>query len=146
MQEPPELTQFDCRVLYDYWDENRRGAQVPRVTDIDLDQFGKLLPTIFMLEKFSPKRFKYHLVGLGIIKNFGTVATGRPFVNPTDPNHSKQFSRIVETVCARPCGAFVSCTANMEHLDVLPIEQIYLPLLNDDYKCSMVMGCTAVVE
>jgi len=122
---------------------------MPSRRDLNPAKLVKFLPNVFILNRNGEGSFTYRLAGTGIVEIFGKEATGKPFINPSNPNHDPRFNEVAEAVASNPCCAVVSCRARMETMGSLDIEQVYLPLRSETdqiNRCSMVIACIALLE
>jgi hypothetical protein len=64
--------------LFDYWEHKRSGRAMPQRRDIDPGEISHLLPFIHIVEAIDQgRRYRYRLVGTGIVRVFGMDATGK---------------------------------------------------------------------
>jgi len=88
----PSIEDSSLGRLYDYWHGKRRGRFAPSRVDIDPAQLKFILPFIYLIDVVgSPARFRFRLVGTGIVKEYGAEITGK-FADEIDLNeHQTAF-------------------------------------------------------
>ncbi len=96
-------------VFVDYWNSKRRGRAMPARADIDPTEIPKLLPTMTLIDVVDGgARFRYRLVGTGLVEGYGIESTGR-FVEEVirDPATCAEFIALYRSVCNRKRPVFV---------------------------------------
>jgi len=72
------LQAASLKELHAYWDRKRAGRAMPFRSDIVPTEIPKLLPMLFMVDvEHEPRRFRYRLIGTGVVALTGRDLTGR---------------------------------------------------------------------
>jgi hypothetical protein len=129
------------RNLHQYWLDKKGTRIAPARRDIEPGELRELLPYLFLVDvELRPVRFRFRLVGTGIVEAFGIDATGR-YVEDLDfsdraPSVLAYYSAVV-TTREPSCHAVHFTRGGKRHLIY---ERIILPLSSDGMSVDMLLG------
>lgn len=134
--------------LRDYWMSRRNGKAMPSRGDIDPTAIPRLLPNITLTDVlYNPLRFRYRLVGTGIVAMAGRDATGQWLDQELYGDKLQEmlwgFTRCVERkmpMALRESVLFVD-------KKWVVVEVLFLPLAEQDGAINMLLsGVTILAE
>jgi hypothetical protein len=134
------------RQVHAYWDRKRGQRAAPLRQDIDPGEITRLLPHLFMIDVVidvvgDPARFRYRLIGTGVVELTGRDLTGR-FVD--ESLEKEKLAALVEpyqtVVAQRRPVAKKGRTIWIEKRESLEVEVLLLPIANPTTVIDIIFG------
>jgi len=132
--------------LYGYWASLRKGARLPSRSDIQPEDFKRLLPTVSLIDVLhDPLDFRQRLAGTGLYSVYGREITGHKLTdvyNSTAADYWRgELTKVVES--RKPIvGVHNLAWRGASHLSILWLR---LPLASNGRDVDMILGYDAVV-
>ena len=121
---PDKLLEFAAA-----WRNWRGDAMLPSRGQIKLDEIGRLLPRVMVLEVLSPGEALFRLVGTAYLELFGVELTGLNFVDLATPENRAMRGERLWAMATTPCGSYMSSpdpnpgrVDNILHTLTLPVQ------------------------
>jgi hypothetical protein len=129
--------------LFDYWERKRAGRAMPKRSDIDPGEIAQLLPFIKIVEVVDDgARYRYRLVGTGIVRVFGVDFTGK-YLDQTSSGVRRAFVReCYEAVRQSRRPAFAQTRYLRAHGPEIAAARLLAPLAVDDDAVRQIIGAT----
>jgi hypothetical protein len=131
--------------LHAYWCEKRGERAAPGRADIRPEEISDLLPNVYLIDVMGePPRFRFRLVGTGIVHEYGRDFTGK-FLDELDlGGAAAAISSDCERVAreCRPIAGMWRFTKNDGR--ELSYERVILPLSSDGKRVDMLLGAAAM--
>jgi len=141
----PAIDDLSLRGLFDYWQSKRRGRFAPSRPDIKPEELTFILPSLYLVDVVgSPRRFRYRLVGTGVVKEYGAEITGK-FVDEIAVNENRApfllgYEHVaVEGKPASTRGAYTKTSGRR-----MVFEHLILPLSTDGQMVDMLLAAVIV--
>jgi hypothetical protein len=128
--------------LHAYWQRKRGARPAPSWKEIDPAEIVPLLPHLFLIEAVgAPPRFRYRLIGTGVVALTGRDLTGHFVDENLEP---AKFAALVEPYAAviaqaRPV-AKKGRTIWIEKRETLEVEVLLLPIANARDEIALILG------
>jgi hypothetical protein len=128
--------------LHAYWQRKRGARPAPSWKEIDPAEIVPLLPHLFLIEAVgAPPRFRYRLIGTGVVALTGRDLTGHFVDENLEP---AKFAALVEPYAAvialaRPV-AKKGPTIWIEKRETLEVEVLLLPIANAQDEIALILG------
>jgi hypothetical protein len=120
-----------CRLLLDYWYEQRGSEPLPRRGQIDPARLQPILPFITISELVSRQIVRVRLAGTGMRDLLGFELTGRNYLDLTPPAQRRTRSWRIWSAACQPCGSRYSGTLLYSTQASETYHGISLPVLSD---------------
>lgn len=130
-----ELTDF-----FGYWQSMRRGADVPRRTDIDPRGIEALLSNTFIAERIAPGLARMRIAGSHLADLMGMEVRGMPISAFIAPSHRDALSHHLVRVFDQPAILRLGLASPGRAGD-LAGQMLILPLRSDLGDISRALGC-----
>ena len=128
--------------LHAYWQRKRGARPAPSWKEIDPAEIVPLLPHLFLIEAVgAPPRFRYRLIGTGVVALTGRDLTGHFVDENLEPAKFAALVEPYETVIrqARPV-AKKGRTIWIEKRERLEVEVLLLPVANAQDEIALILG------
>jgi hypothetical protein len=132
MQLLDDIRTPECRAFAEAWQGWRGAELVPRRAAVRIEEIGKLLPLITVLELVSEDSAIFRLAGTDLFDALGIDLTGLDFYAMTTPE--TRAIRVARTIQAgqRPCGTHYLHPIVYQSGRTVPSEVVSLPVWPDD--------------
>jgi len=141
----PEIEDPSLRQLFDYWQSKQRGRFAPGRPDIEPEELAFILPFLYLVDVVGPQpRFRFRLVGTGIVSEYGAEITGK-FADEIVLNEN-QASFLVGYQDVASEGKPVSHRGNYTRRSGrrMTYEHLILPLSTDGRTVNMLLAAAIV--
>ncbi|HVO14318.1 MAG TPA: PAS domain-containing protein [Alphaproteobacteria bacterium] len=145
--EDPRLRRF-----YEYWLSKCRPGRLPARADIDPVEIPDLLPWIMLIDPVPDAagiRFRFRLVGTGLVARAGRDATGRYYDEMLSKRDVARFAAIYNDVIrtGRPHHFHADLDINrMEGREHIRYERLLCPLASDGVTVDMLVAIVAFLD
>ena len=124
--------------LYNYWDDKRAGRAMPTRNDIDPMEIRSLLPHIALIDvEENPQRYRYRLVGTGLITVLGQELTGK-YLDQTPMLFRRFAGNAYGEVLAKKTPTYTVFDTYIPMIRSVRYKRLLLPLSPDGEKVNMV--------
>ncbi len=151
-QSPPDA-------LYAYWTSLRGDAIAPRRFDIEPSRIAPLLPHTFILEKLSPRDYRYRIAGTSVCEIFGLEMRDQSFFDGWEAADQLILERTLAVVTRRGGVARFELDAKREldasgrfsrpglgTANTVQLRGVLLPLLHTEGRIDRVLGALSIKE
>ncbi len=127
--------------LFSYWDRKRAGRIMPSRADLDPVDIPNLLAFVGLIDVLeSPRRYRYRLVGTGLVNAFGRETTGRELFEAGPARYAGFLSRLYTMCCAERAPILVLGTCRYrDTLATRTMTHLLLPLSTDGVRVDMIL-------
>ncbi len=127
---------------FEYWDKARGSRQMPRRSDLDpLREIPRLLRYIQLVDVVDGgKRFRYRVIGTGIVEPLGRDGTGKYLDELFFGERLIFIQRSFQDVCTTRCPQFSRDMYETERGANLLANRLFLPLSEDGEAVDQIMG------
>jgi hypothetical protein len=124
-----------------YWRGKRGRRELPRRSDIDPTEIGKLLPHLQLIEVVGGgARYRYRLVGTSLVTAFGREYTGKYLDELFTGDRLANAKRVYGMACSRRKPVFLrNRYSSMRDLEMVA-NRLYMPLSDDGAAVNMILG------
>lgn len=140
----PQASQFDAdlRALHAYWNEARRGHDVPSRADIDPRRIEPLLSNAFIAERIAPGVTRLRVAGMHLSEIMGMEVRGMPLSSFIAPASREAFASHLVDLFDRPAILLMGLYSNGgPGRPALGGTLVMLPLRSDLGDVSRALGC-----
>lgn len=132
----------ELSAFIDYWQNMRRGQDVPLRTEIDPRGFESLLSNSFIAEKVTPGLARMRVAGAELSKLLGMEIRGMPISSLIDADDQTRLSDAIVELFERPAIVQVELISR-DRFDTKPLQgtMVILPLRSDLGDISRALGC-----
>ncbi len=127
--------------LFAYWDRKRAGRPMPSRADLDPIDIPSLLAFVGLIDVLeSPRRYRYRLVGTGLVNAFGRETTGRELFEAGPARYAGFLSRLYTMCCAERAPLLI--LGSCRYQDTLAgraMTHLLLPLSTDGRRVDMIL-------
>ncbi len=137
-----------CIATYRYWERLRGTRPAPTRKEIDPAALRAVLPYIFMLDVFyDPLRFRFRLIGTGIVTFVGRDSTGKDVTYENYGPYAASLYLLYKTVSERcaPVG-FKGSVFYRPGREWQQTEALLLPLCDEGRLVNKIIACYTPVE
>lgn len=135
-----------ARRFFAYWDGLRGDGLVPDRQAFDPVAIHDLMPSITILEIWSPERIVSRLAGTGVCEGMGMDPTGKNWLDLQLPELRDGYIRVIEAQTKQPCGRrTVMRSRNAKGL-VSRAEAVALPMIHAASGHDMIVSYFATLE
>ncbi|WP_246040453.1 PAS domain-containing protein [Roseovarius arcticus] len=125
-----------------YWNEMRRGAQVPRRSDIDPRGIEPLLSNAFIVERIAPGLARLRIAGSHLTDLMGMEVRGMPISAFLEPSSRDALAHHLVRLFDEPATVRLSLSApGRPSAPTLTGTLLLLPLRSDLGDISRALGC-----
>ena len=125
-----------------YWNEMRRGAQVPRRSDIDPRGIEPLLSNAFIVERIAPGLARMRIAGSHLTDLMGMEVRGMPISAFLEPSSRDALAHHLVRLFDEPATVRLSLSApGRPSAPTLSGTLLLLPLRSDLGDVSRALGC-----
>lgn len=137
---PDNIETPSLRRLYAYWNERRRGRELPSRRDIDPLDFPYVLGHIMLLDVMqAPLRFRFRVYGTRLASRVGYDMTGKMADDvPNAAHRAALLERCSALVKHRTAVALLG--QNLVGERMVGYEALWLPLSDDGTNVTMLLG------
>lgn len=128
------------RVLYDYWNEIRKGRKAPRRFEIEPARIAGALPNTFILEIGQVSSLRFRLAGTALCEYYKQELRGTNFLDLWSEADREAISTLVATLADQGAVGKLSFRASVTKDQVARFECVLLPLVNSGKKVSRILG------
>ncbi|MEO0923899.1 MAG: PAS domain-containing protein, partial [Pseudomonadota bacterium] len=132
----------ELSAFIDYWQNMRRGQDVPLRTEIDPRGFESLLSNSFIAEKVTPGLARMRVAGAELSKLLGMEIRGMPISSLIDADDQTRLSDAIVELFERPAIVQIELISR-DRFDTQPLQgtMVILPLRSDLGDISRALGC-----
>ncbi|MEM9129670.1 MAG: PAS domain-containing protein [Pseudomonadota bacterium] len=132
----------ELSAFIDYWQNMRRGQDVPLRTEIDPRGFESLLSNSFIAEKVTPGLARMRVAGAELSKLLGMEIRGMPISSLIDADDQTRLSDAIVDLFERPAIVQIELISR-DRFDTQPLQgtMVILPLRSDLGDISRALGC-----
>ena len=128
------------KILYAYWDELRGCRIAPRRFEIEPSRISDILPETFILEKVTPKGYRYRLAGTRVCDRLGQQFRGMDFLSCWSRDDQIDLARDMDTVTQQGAVLVADVEARYRDGKRVKYEFLILPLLHTNRSIDRYMG------
>ncbi len=128
------------RALYYYWSGLKQGRLVPGREDIHPQQIKRLLPNLFILERFDSNHFVFRLAGTAICERFGREFRAHNFLTLWRGEDRLQMRGHLNDVIGSQSPGFITCRAETIDRVSIDAEILMLPLMDKLGGITKILG------
>lgn len=124
-----------------YWRAKRGTRSMPRRRDIDPTEIAALLPYLQLIDVVDGgTRFRYRLVGTGLVAAFGREYTGKYVDELFTGARLANAARVYATACNRRQPVFLRNRYSTTRDVVMVANRLYMPLSEDGREVNVIFG------
>lgn len=139
---PPPRLQDDARLSYalNSWYRWRGNKRLPGRADINADDFRRLLPNIYLLERAADGRWRFILSGATVRNHLGFELSGRYLEDLFDAEQLDRTKKAYDAVL-RGNADYMLQTWSRQGRPVMQFRRLLLPLASDSGdEVALIMG------
>lgn len=134
------------RFMLNYWTDKKGDRRMPALTDMNLADFARYAPKIFMVEvHHDPFDLTFRLVGEDVISNFGFNPKSRSLrsLNKELPGLGTLLHEFFKWIASEPRAVGAGGQQDLVEKSYNNYEAIYLPLSSDGERVDRIIAATA---
>jgi hypothetical protein len=141
------MRQKTSKLLYDYWNDVRKGRLAPCRYEIEPAKIAMLLPETFIVECEGTQNYKIRLAGTRICEQFGRELRGTRLLDFWLPNDREALETLLHNVVADGAVAVARFSAEKEdeHRRAY-FEMTLMPLIHADHTVNRMLGCLTAID
>ena len=128
------------RVLYDYWNEIRKGRKAPRRFEIEPARIAGALPNTFILEIGRVSSLRFRLAGTALCEYYKQELRGTNFLDLWCEADREAISTLVAAVADQGAVGTLLFRAGITKDRMARFECVLLPLVNSGKRVSRILG------
>ena len=129
------------RVLYDYWNEIRKGRKAPRRFEIEPARIAGALPNTFILEIGRASSLRFRLAGTALCEYYKQELRGTNFLDLWSEADREAISTVVAALADQGAVGKFLFRAGITKDRMARFECVLLPLVNSGKRVSRILGC-----
>jgi hypothetical protein len=139
------MKQPTSRILFDYWNDVRRGRMAPTRFEIEPSRIAPILSETYILERTEDRSYPFRLAGTRICEVLGRELRGGDFTCLAgDDDHT--VKRALETVTQEGAVALFELEARTDDHRTVHLEAIVLPLLHPAKSVTRYLGALSAID
>jgi hypothetical protein len=139
------MKQPTSRILFDYWNDVRRGRLAPTRFEIEPSRIAPILSETFILERTSGPAYPFRLAGTRICEIVGQELRGTDFRSLAGED-IRTVTRALETVTHEGAVAVLELEAATPDERTVTLEAIVLPLTHPAKSVTRYLGAITAID
>jgi len=137
----------ECRAFAKAWQNWRGGETVPRRADVRLEDIGRLLQLVSVIEVVSQELARFRIAGTALCEALGFELTGLNFFDFATPEARAPGIARTHQVAGQPCGSHYLLSITYSSGRTVPTEIVSFPVWPDDPSAPpQIFGLSMALE
>lgn len=134
------LNHPNTQELLKYWDGLRRDRTTPCRQDVQPQHIKRLLPNIFMLERFDEDHLVFRLAGTRLCERYGREFRAHNFLSLWRGADRFRMRDFLDQVIKRPSPGLIKCRAETLDRITIDAEMLVLPMMDSQGAITRILG------
>jgi len=134
------LNHPNTQKLLNYWDGLRQGRTVPSRQDVQPQHIKRLLPNIFMLERFDEDHLVFRLAGTRLCERYGREFRAHNFLSLWRGADRFRMRDFLHQAMKKPTPGLIKCRAESLDRIAIDVEMLILPMADPQGAITRIMG------
>jgi hypothetical protein len=132
------------QLLVSYWQRIRDGAPAPKQLLLHPAEIKKILPNVFVLQRFDAHHFVFRLAGTGYCAMFGREFRTQNILSLFQGPARRYLGVMLDRVVGLTCLGVAETRAETLSGDHCYLEYVFLPVADSDGRINRVLGTANV--
>lgn len=132
------------QLLVSYWQRVRNGAPAPKQLLLHPAEIKKILPNVFVLQRFDPHHFVFRLAGTGYCAMFGREFRTQNILSLFQGPARRYLGVMLDKVVGLTCIGVAETRAETLSGDHCYLEYVFLPVSDADGRVNRILGTANV--
>ena len=119
-------------ILYEYWDEIRKGKKIPRKSDFNPMKIKSILAETAIMERIDEDTVVYRLAGTALTERAGMDLTGINTLKTFPEYIREDMSSAYRKSAEKPCAGYHKVISNYAENTSFQLDCLYLPMSDND--------------